>query len=176
MQPGRIGIDSNCLSYLINAASSEARAETATSEEGVALVRIWFYGTERLHVTETVAAECSEIKDPGKKAIHAAFTSQTYWGVPVINAEAVRKRADALKQLHRGSGDRFALAEAEDAELSILLTYDKAFLKLDGLSNSTVCLAKPSDYWRKLNLPRGAKPIVQPAFGNPLEIHRWWVW
>jgi len=176
MQLSRIGIDSNCLSYLIDSASSEARAKTATSEEGVALVRIWFYGTERLHVTETVAAECFEIKDPERKAIHAAFTSQSYWGVPVRNAEAVRKRADALKHLHHGSGDRFALAEAEDAELGILLTYDKAFLKLDGLSNSTVRLVKPSEYWKELNLPRGVKPIVQPAFGNPLENHRWWVW
>jgi len=176
MQLPRIGIDSNCLSYLIDAASGEKGAATAILEEGIALVRIWFYSTDRFSVTATVAAECSQIKNPTKNAVHAAFTSQGYWGVLVRNAEATCKRADALEHLHSGRGDRLALAEAEDAELDILLTYDKDFLKLGSSSGSPVRLIKPTVYWKQLNVPRGTRPSNLPTAGNPLETQRWWVW
>jgi predicted nucleic acid-binding protein len=142
----------------------------------VALIRLWFYVPGRFYITDTVAAECSEITNLEKKALHSSFTSYTYWGVPVRNQAAVVQRVDALKLQHHSAGDCSALAEAEDAELDVLLTYDKDFLKFKDLFGSKVALTRPSEIWASLAVPRGAKPVLRPVLGNPLESQRWWLW
>jgi predicted nucleic acid-binding protein len=172
----RAGLDSNCLSYLLGAASNELTADGALFAEGVALIRLWFYIPGRFYITDTVARECAEISSPAKKALHLSFTSHTYWGVPVRDQARVEQRTGELKLLHRGVGDSAALAEAEEANLDVLLTYDKDFLKCKDSFGSTVSLTRPSELWARLAVPRGAMPVVRPTLGNPLETQRWWLW
>jgi hypothetical protein len=172
----RTGLDSNCLSYLLSAASNELAENEALFAEGVALNRLWFYVPGRFYITDTVATECSEISNPEKKALHSSFTSHTYWGVSVRNRTSVAQRVDTLRLLHTGPGDCSALAEAEDAELDTLLTYDKDFLKFKDIFRSKVALTRPSELWASLAVPRGVKPILRPVLGNPLENQRWWLW
>jgi predicted nucleic acid-binding protein len=169
-------LDSNCLSYLLSAASGELAENEALFAEGVALIRLWFYVPSRFYVTDTVAAECSEISNLEKKTLHSSFTSYTYWGVPVRDQASVAQRLDMLKLLHHDAGDCAALAEAEDAELDVLLTYDKDFLKLEDRFRSKVALTRPSELWASLAVPRGAQLVLRPVLGNPLQSQPWWLW
>ena len=169
-------LDSNCLSYLLSAASGEHTENEMIFDEGVALIRLWFYVPGRFYITDTVATECSEIPNLEKKALHSAFTSYTYWGVPVRNQAAVAERVQEFKLLHHGAGDCSALAEAEDAGLDVLLTYDRDFLKFKDRFGSKVALMRPSELWASMAVPRGVTPVLRPALGNPLEGQRWWLW
>jgi hypothetical protein len=172
----RAALDSNCLSYLLRATCGELTDNEAIFAEGVALIRLWLYVPGRFFITDTVAAECSEIPNAEKKALHSNFTSYTYWGVPIRNQATVDERAKEFSVFHRGTGDCKALAEAEDAELNVLLTYDRDFLKLKETFGSKVTLTKPSELWASLDIPRGAKPVSRPAYENPLEQQQWWLW
>jgi hypothetical protein len=176
MNPLRVGLDSNCLSYLISAATRGVADREAIGEEGIALLRIWFYVPGRFFITETVAKECRNIPDPHKLAMHASFTSHTYWGIPVSKPADVSGRASRLGAFHSGSADCLALAEAEDAELNVLLTYDKNFLKLGPKSETQVALRRPSEHWAILSIPKGAPLTNLPSQGNPLEGQSWWRW
>lgn len=172
----RAALDSNCLSYLLSAASGELTENETIFAEGVALIRLWFYVPGRFYITDTVAAECSKIPNLEKKALHSSFTSYTYWGVPVCNQAAVAERVERFKLLHHGVGDCSALAEAEDAGLNVLLTYDRDFLKFNDRFESKVALTRPSELWASLAVPRGSMPVLRPVLGNPLEGQRWWLW
>jgi hypothetical protein len=172
----RVGLDSNCLSYLISAAMQGSADSTAIGEEGTALLRIWFYAPSRFFVTETVAKECSGIRDSQKLTAHGSFTSQTYWGVPVSRPAVVNVRTSQLCLFHAGKADCLALAEAEDSELNVLLTYDRAFLRLGQMTKTPVALRRPSEHWASLSIPKGAPLTNRPSQGNPLEGQSWWRW
>lgn len=172
----RIGLDSNCLTYLICAATQSTVGGTPIDEEGVALIRAWFYAPGRFFITDTVARECGDIRDAQKLAVHSSFTSYTYWGIPVDDLAGTRRRANELKVLHSGEADCLALAEAEDVGLDVLLTYDRNFLRLRATSGTKVQLCRPTEHWASLAIPKGAPPVNWPTQGNPLEGQSWWLW
>lgn len=172
----RVGLDSNCLSYLIRVASDGHAASALLFVEAVALVRLWFYALGRFYVTATVARECSQIPVAGMNSLHQSFTSHTYWGVPLRDRQLVNKRVTALRSMHDGEGDCAVLAEAEDANFDVLLTCDKKLLRRKNFFHSTVALRRPTEFWDQLKVPRGIRPVVRPAPGNPLEAQVWWQW
>jgi hypothetical protein len=176
MTASRVGLDSNCLSYLIDAATRASAGSTPVSVEGTALLRILFYVPGRFFVTDTVAEECRDIRNPEKLAIHTSFTSYTYWGIPINDLVKVSERAKSLSPLHSGDADCLVLAEAEDAELDVLLTYDRNFLKLGAASGTVVKLSRPSEHWASLSIPRSSPLVNRPTQGNPLEGQSWWLW
>jgi hypothetical protein len=176
MAPQRIGLDSNCLSYLIGAATQSSVGGTPIDEEGVALIRAWLYAPSRFFITETVAKECGNIRDEQKLAVHSSFTSHTFWGIPINDLAATRRRANELKVLHSGEADCLTLAEAEDGALDVLLTYDRKFLRLGVTSGTKVQLCRPTAHWASLAIPKGAPLVNRPTQGNPLEGQTWWLW
>lgn len=151
-------------------------ASAQITEEGIALIRIWLYLPGRFFITDTISKECSSISETIKLQTHSSFASHTYWGVPVKDIARTVARADELIALHGGRGDCLALAEAEDAGLDVLLTYDKRFLKLGSASQSSVQLHRPTEYWSGLAIPKGAPLANRPTQGNPLEGQLWWRW
>ncbi len=172
----KVGLDSQCLSYLIDAANGVSEPTDPLADERKALLRLWFYGPGRFYVSETVLSECECIRGIERRQLHESFGAITYWGLPVHDAGTVSKRVVELLQLHPRVSDCRILAEAEDLVLDALLTYDKKMIKHLCVISSKVALMTPSNYWLNLGIPQGATPHSVPHDTNPLSGQSWWRW
>jgi len=169
-----IGLDSQCLSYLIDAASGVLEPTDDLAEQRKALIRIWFYDRGRFYITETVASECASIRNVDRRELHEAFSVNSFWGMPVRDSAKVSARVAELMRKHSKKRDCKILAEAEDLELDILLSYDEAFVRRLAIASQTIKLMKPKEYWDTLGIPQGAKPESVPHQTNPLSQQTWW--
>ena len=171
----RMALDSNCVSYLIDACNGTIDGKHA--DEGEDLVRIWFYLAQRYYISERVFLECRCIRDnEPRRKIHEAFSLPTYFGVAVKDLVAVQKRADDLYQHHSKMGDCLVLAEAEDMQVDILLSCDNKFISRLSLVSERVRMMRPSEYWRDASVPKGAIPKIVPEASNPLYSNTFWRW
>jgi predicted nucleic acid-binding protein len=176
MSKQKVGLDSQCLSYLIDAAAGVAEPTDSLAEERKALLRLWFYISERFYISETVVSECARIRQVDRREIHGSFGSDTYWGMPVRDPATIAVRTKVLLQNHTKQNDCLVLAEAEDLGLDTLLTYDVDFRKRLGSKSQVVTLITPSDFWISQNVPKGSPPKVVPHNTNPLSQVLWWRW
>jgi hypothetical protein len=176
MNSEKIGLDSQCLSYLIDVASDLAEPTDKLAEERKALLRLWFYYSERFYISETVVSECAGIRQVSRREIHERFGSNTYWGMPVLNASTIEARTKHFLQFHPRQNDCRILAEAEDLGLNTLLTYDVDFMKHLESRTQVITLTTPCTFWVKQNVPKGSKPKVFPHMTNPLSQVSWWRW
>jgi len=172
----KIGLDSQCLSYLIDAAIGATEPTDPLADERKALLRTWFYGPGRFYISETVLSECARIRGAERRQLHESFGVITYWGLPVRDAGTVAKREAEFVLLHPKARDCRILAEAEDLALDTLLTYDEELMKRLSPASSKVALVTPSSYWSSLGIARGAKPHSVPHATNPLSGQSWWRW
>lgn len=172
----KVGLDSQCLSYLIDAANSVSEPTGPLADERKALLRVWFYGPGRFYVSETVLSECVRIRGIERRQLHESFGAITYWGLPVRDAGTVSKRVAELLLLHPKVSDCRILAEAEDLALDTLLTYDKQMIKRLCAVSSRAALTTPSNYWLNLGILQGAIPHSVPHATNPLSGQSWWRW
>ncbi len=124
-----LGLDSNCLSYLIDAMEGVAEPTDDLAEQKVALVRLYHYTPGTLWTLPTVKEEFLRIADPMRRARHDSWTNVLFGVRPVSDPGAVAMRAAELKHLHRPLKDRTVLAEAEDIGLSALLSFDARFVR-----------------------------------------------
>jgi hypothetical protein len=170
-----VGVDSNCLSFLIDALEGIEKPTDALADQKIALARIFFYGVP-LFTTRTVKNECEDIPDPVRRAKHHSWIMTHFGTLPIrVPPEEIARRAERLHVSHRKPKDCTVLAEAEVTHLAVLLTYDDKFVRrLDGKSN--VLLMKPLPYWESLNIEKGTKPRWEPDYVNPLVHQSWWLW
>jgi len=172
----QIGLDSQCLSYLLDAIAGIDEPKDSLASEKKALLRSWFYKPGTFTLTETVISEVGRIPNAERREIHESFIRTLFLDYPVRNLTAVQARASQFQMTHPKPRDCRILAEAEELGLDIVLTYDHDFWKrLHGLSPTTK-LIKPSAYWTGLNVPRGAEPRTVPHHTNPLSQQTWWRW
>jgi len=176
MTAQRVGLDSQCLSYLIDAASAVSEPTDPLADQRKALLRAWFYGPGRFFVSETVLSECARIRGTDRRQLHESFGAITYWGLPVRDAGAVARREAEFARLHPKASDCRILAEAEDLVLDTLLTYDAQLVKRLSSVSPTVTLATPMSFWLGLGIPRGTSPHSIPHATNPLSGQSWWRW
>lgn len=172
-----VALDSNCLSYLIDAlhAGDAPTQDDSLAPQKLALVRIMLYDEWGPYVTPQVTKECARIRNITRAELHASWLSSIFMEAQPINLTHIEARTAELLSTHAGEGDCRMLAEAEDAELKVLLTYDGDFISR--LSNATaVKLLHPTAYWAGLNIAKGAKPQTLPHHTNPLSAMRWWRW
>ena len=175
MCDARVGLDSQCLSYLLDALAGVDEPTDRLAEERKALIRIWFYTAGTFDVSETVVSECAAIGAPDRRALHEQLIQFRLQEGSVRDPVAVEKRIVSLRQSHATPNDCRVLAEAEDLELCALLTYDRDFRRrLSPMSD--VSLMMPSVYWNQLGIPRGALPPQTPHPTNPLSTQFWWRW
>jgi hypothetical protein len=173
----RVALDSNCLSYLVDALNAGAAPPDSDNlkAEKVALVRIMLYDEWGLYVTPEVTKECSRIRNISRAQLHASWLNSIFTEVRPTNPARIDARAAELLNKHTGKADCRILAEVEDSSLKCLMTYDGHFIS--ALSGSTsVKLIPPTTYWASLNLPRGTNPRTLPHETNPLLSMRWWRW
>lgn len=79
----QLGVDSQCLSYVIDAMASTSRPTQAVATQQLALIRLFFYLPETLWVTPTVTAECTRIRDIELAALHQNFINVLFGELPL---------------------------------------------------------------------------------------------
>ena len=170
-----VGLDSQCLSYIIDALEGIAEPTDSLAEQRVALVRIFLYRLGTLWTTPTVKREFERIGEPTRRAKHQSWTSVLFGVYPLNDPEAVWRRATELGKHHPDIDDCLVLAEAEDIGLANLLSFDTQFV--NHLSDhARLNLARPVPYWESLRVPRGERPNKIPWPDNPLAAQAWWGW
>jgi hypothetical protein len=171
-----IGLDSQCLSYLLDGIAGISEPIDSLAEEKKALLRSWFYKPGTFILTETVISEVSKIRNIDRREFHESFIRTLFLDYPVRNLTAVQARAAQFEVSHPEPSDCRILAEAEELRLDFMLTYDHNFWKRLSNASSTMKLIKPSAYWTTLGIAKGAKPVTVPHHTNPLSQQSWWHW
>ncbi|MFH1674448.1 MAG: type II toxin-antitoxin system VapC family toxin [Pseudomonadota bacterium] len=172
----KVGLDSQCLSYLLDAINGIGEPTDELADERKALIRVWFYTPGTFYLSETVVAECGRIRNISRRELHESFVQVLFLDPPVQYRVLVGSRVSALLAIHPMANDCRVLAEAEDLELDALLTYDKTFLQRLAPASLTVALVTPAVYWARLGIPKGARPETVPHNRNPLSKESWWRW
>lgn len=176
MKEQKIGIDSNCLSYLIDALINVSEPSDDLKDERVALVRGWFYVTGTYYATTTVMSECTRIQNIDRQTLHVNFIITRIFDESIRNPAVIHARTTELFSTHPKWEDCLILAEGEDIELDTLLTCDNQFKKRLTSKLNNVSLVKPSDFWNSLNIPKGTCPKIEPSQTHPLFLETWWRW
>jgi PIN domain nuclease of toxin-antitoxin system len=170
-----IGLDSQCLTYLISTLEGVASPTDNLAEQKVALVRLYLYTPGTVWVTPTVQREFLRIRDEAHRTSHVNWTSVLFGVRPLNSAAAVERRAASLEAFHADPDDRLVLAESEDIGFATLLSCDTRFV--NRLSKQArLALTQPAACWASLGIPKGATPDKVPGFGNPLAAETWWRW
>jgi hypothetical protein len=171
-----VGLDSQCLSYLLDAIAGISEPTDLLAEEKKALLRSWFYKPGTFVLTETVISEVSRIRNIDRREFHESFISTLFLDYPVRDLAAVQARAAQFETYHPNPGDCRILAEADELKLDFVLTYDHKFWKRLSNVSGTTKLMKPLAYWTSRGIPKGAKPVTVPHHTNPLSVQSWWRW
>ena len=171
-----IGLDSQCLSYLLDGIAGISEPTDSLAAEKIALLRSWFYGSNTFTLTQTVVSEVAEIPNEERRQFHQSFMSTLFLDYPVRFPDSVQARAKQFQSKHPTLNDCRILAEAEELGLDALLTYDNNFWKHLQNASATTRLVKPSTHWIGLGVPHGAQPRTVPHPTNPLSPQTWWRW
>ncbi len=172
----KVGLDSQCFTYLIGALAKVAEPTDELAEERKALIRSWFYMPGTYYLPQTVVTECQQIRTTELREFHTSFVASLFITLPIKRPGAAAVRAVELRSIHPGLNDCRILAEAEDLGLKHLLTFDRDLLQRLGSSSNTVTIQTPSAYWSSLAIPRGANLRTSPHESNPLSQETWWRW
>lgn len=170
-----IGLDTNCLTYLLSALEGVAAPTDGLAEQKVALVRLYLYTPGTLWVTPTVKREFLRIRDEVRRTSHVSWTSVLFGVRPLNDAAAVERRAASLEPYHADLDDRLVLAESEDIGFATLVSFDARFVSHLS-THARLLLTEPAAFWESLGIPRGTAPTKLPAYGNPLAAETWWRW
>jgi hypothetical protein len=169
-----IGLDSNCYTYLIDVMSKLQQPTDPLAEQRIALFRTFLYRKGGLWLTPTLRKEFEAIPSIDRSAFHSSWTSLFPETQP-IDQSRIEIRVFELNKLHSDIRSCRILAEAEDAGLNGLLTFDNGFIsKLS--SHTQVSLQRPVEFWNSLGIPRGATPVTFPRTDNAMLAENWWCW
>lgn len=172
-----IGVDSNALTYLIDATEpgyNPAKDEAALASERIAMLRIFLYGDRGFWVSPTVKQEYVKIRDQCRYVRHDSFTGCLLLDQSLeVPEQRLEARARELTRHHAGTRDCRILAEVESMGLDTLLSFDPEFVhRLE--SHTAVRMTSPSAFWQALEIPTGTPPVWSPAPSNPLALVNWW--
>ena len=73
-----VGLDSQCLSFLIDAMAGVSEPIGPLGDEKKALLRVYFHLPGTLYVTPTVASECVRIRDATRRDLHEKSIIEIY--------------------------------------------------------------------------------------------------
>lgn len=179
-----VGVDSNVLTYLIQASTGRydpsTDPEPGLAPERVAAFRVFLYA-QCLYIVPTVSKEVEAIRsNPGVRDWHLRFRDVLLGEVLGLDDSRVQERAEDLSKYHRDGrnflNDCRIVAEAELGALHVLLTFDRRLRKNLDQQTGALRLRQPSEYWTELDIPQGTPPKWAPPSSNPLSKASWWRW
>jgi hypothetical protein len=176
MSACRVGLDSQCLTYLLDAVRDAEEPVDDLALKKKALVRVYSYMVGTFYISRTVAIECGQIPNEERRQMHETSIDVQFLDLPVQHVSRVEERTAYLLGFHSGQGDCRVLAEAEDLGLNVLLTNDDKFQKRLSPVANTVSVLGPIEFWEQLGIARGTPPRRVPHHTNPLSSHNWWQW
>lgn len=171
-----VGVDSNVLSYLVEALASEydpSVDHSSLKSERIAIVRMYFYKALSYYVTSTVRFEYQRIRSTVRRDLHDRLCQFLLLDPWSLNQTAHHKRTSDLLAHHNDRDDCSIVAEAESMGLQALLTCDGDLITHLGPLTSVVII-RPSDYWKSIGIRPGVRPLIAPALSNPLSTLNWW--
>ena len=170
-------IDSNAMSYLVDAMTTAGRPGGNLAEEKIALLRIYLYRDDILYISSTVREEYEKITNEENRRNHQSIDDILLRDIPTSDPQLIEARMLEYCKHHPGKNkDCKILAEAELSGCQSLLTYDQVFLKrLRGKTHS-INILEPSEYWHSIGIPRSSRPRRVPHVTNPLSRETWWIW
>ena len=165
-----IGVDSNALTYLIDATEpgyDPASDDPALAAERVAMFRIFLYGDRGFWVSPTVKQEYGQIRNQYRFVRHDSVTGSLLLDQDLDEASEhqLRARALDLERHHTGARDCLILAEVELMGLDTLLSFDPQFVRRVN-DHTGVNVTRPSAFWHGLGIPPGANPVWSPVPSN----------
>lgn len=172
-------LDSNAFTYLVEAvygAYDPLTDSTGLAPERVAMIRTMLYSRPSLWVGPEVQAQFQRIsKPPLRKQHEELFIVHLDEGGVDSDDPVVKQRALDLQLRHSDLGDCRIVAEAEARGCSFLLTCDDRLTARLGAA-AGLEIVKPTAYWERLGIAKGAPPKMVPAPSNPLGSVTWWRW
>jgi predicted nucleic acid-binding protein len=123
-----------------------------------------------------VKSECSKIRNNVYAELHAGFINTLFGCLPLNNPTVIEARSNHLFMYHRKKNDCRVLAEAEDLNFTVLLTFDTDLKNRLAVKANNVRLMKPTEFWAELSVPHNAKPLLLPHYTNPLSKQSFWRW
>ena len=172
----QVAIDSNAMTYLVDAMTAGCRPSGELAREKIALLRNYLYRDDILYISATVAAEYKRIKEERLRHYHQELADILLGEIVEMDPSEIKSRTAEYSAFHSRHNDCRILAESELGGASVLLTYDRDFMKRLRSRTRLIELLSPSEFWVQLNIPRGARPAKSPSPSNPLAKKLWWVW
>ena len=179
MMESLVAVDSNSLSYLVEAMMSGREPAGNLAKQKIALLRIYLYRTEILYMTPSVECEYKRIRESKRREMHDGAAMVLLGDIQISDYRKVKNRTSEYSKYHPGMKNRMdcrILAESELGGCEYLLTYDKEFLSRLKDKTHKIKMTTPIKFWESLNIPRGTKSIRAPHPTNPLSKEIWWRW
>jgi len=173
---GPVCIDSNALTYLAEAMTNGGCPTGDVAAEKLALLRIYFYRSDVLYLSQTVDLEYQRIKDETRKLYHKQIVDILLREIQPVDCNAIEAKTAEYLAHHRKQEDCRVLSECELGGGVVLLTYDQDFLKKLRGRTQKIELCTPSEFWSRLAIPKGTRPVTSPHPSNPLSKEVWWAW
>ena len=172
----RIGIDTQCVSYIISVMQEVSEPIDNLAPEKIALFRTYLYMPNTLYITPTVRKECSEISDIVKKEAHDSFFSTLFCTLYPEDILKVEQLKNNYLSFHNHENDCQILAEAQVVGINTVLSYDFKFISRLSKQSTHVRLLEPTKFWAEMSIPKGSRPNKKPHWSNPIGGHTWWQW
>jgi hypothetical protein len=168
-----ISIDSNILTYLVEASDPDFKPEAEPNKEKVAALKILLYKGDFV-VTPEVAIEYNRIKNNFKKMEHFGFCSALISELTPSNQQLRITAFEKAFAIHKAESDCRIFADTLALGISTLLCNDGIFQKKLAPLSPDLKIHKPSELINFLNIARGSRPIIEPEFSNPLFGKTFW--
>jgi hypothetical protein len=173
-----VAFDSNVLSYFLdgNRGSYALAPNDPLAPQRVAAVRLFLYCSP--FIVPTVKREAAEILNLDKLEEHMGFIGSGFGEVNPDHAQRlqIERRAEALRQHHKGLNDCRIVAELEwDGGIPVLVTFD-GDLQRNLRPHTRIRIETPDECWTQFDFARGHPPLWYPGRGHALEHERWWRW
>ncbi|MBN3038503.1 MAG: hypothetical protein JW869_03700 [Candidatus Omnitrophica bacterium] len=174
-----VGIDSNILTYFINASDANydfTKNNSVLAKEYKAIIQGYLYVGKPYILVPTVSAQYKRISDAKKKKNHETVAYAIFIDGPFnLDSTLIDKRKKVLKNKHlEGDEDCQILAEAELSNLNYLLTCDNDFIKHLSSETNGISIMKPSSYIKTLKIIPGQTPKILPDSSNHLYNKTGW--
>lgn len=179
MKNHKVCIDSNALSYLVDAMTSGIKPTGNEADEKLALLHAYLYRNDILYISPTVRIEYERIRDEKKRINHQEVADILLGEILLSDNDIVQSKTLEYCKFHLGKNnekDCRILAEAELGGCKIILTYDQDFIKKLHDKTHGIRIMKPSDFWHSLDIPKKSRPVTVPHHTNPLSKETWWTW